>query len=113
MPKNAVIIPLFFINYHKCRCKFSEKSLIITIFAFKNRRLWLPSVSQPQAEEGADTPFDVVQREALFVAVVGEIEYHRHTDELVAPLVNNGTTPSDDNFWEVVMKGNTCVTESH
>ena len=35
----------------------------------------LLSLTQPQAEECADAPFDVVQGKALLVAVVGEIEY--------------------------------------
>ena len=47
------------------------------------------------------------------MADVGEIEYHRHAEELVAPLADDGTTPSDDDLGEVVVKGYAGVTESH
>jgi len=58
-------------------------------------------------------PFDVVQAKTLLVAGVGKIEYHRHTEELVAPLANDGTTPCDYDLGEVVVKGYARVTESH
>ena len=58
-------------------------------------------------------PLDVMDGEALLMTNVGEIEYHRHTDELVVPLVYGGTAPSDDDFGEMVVKGHAGVAESH
>ena len=51
--------------------------------------------------------------ECLLVADVGEIEYHRHAEELVAPLADDGTTPSDDGLGEMVVKWYAVVAESH
>lgn len=44
---------------------------------------------------------------------VGEIEHHRHADELVAPLVEGGSASSDDDFRKVVAKGHADVIEGH
>ena len=58
-------------------------------------------------------PLDVVDGEALLMADVGEIKQHRHTEELVAPLADDGTAPGDDDLGEVVVKGYSGVAESH
>ena len=72
-----------------------------------------PCLTQPNAEECADAPLNVVQGEALLVAVIGEVEYHRETEELVAPLAYDSTAPCDDDLGKVVVKGYAGVTESH
>ena len=66
-----------------------------------------------KAEECADAPFSVVQGETLLMADVGEVVNHRDAEELVAPLSDDGTTPSDDDLREVVVKGYAGVAESH
>lgn len=51
--------------------------------------------------------------ETLLVADVGKIEDHRHAEELVAPLADDGTSPGDDGLGEVVVKGHAGVAERH
>ena len=58
-------------------------------------------------------PLDVMDGEALLMADIGEMEYHRHAEELVAPLVYGSTAPGDDDLGEVVVKGHAGVAESH
>ncbi len=58
---------------------------------------------QSQPEEGADAPLGVMYGEGLFVSDVGEIEYARDADELVAPLPDDGTASGDDDLGEVVV----------
>ena len=47
------------------------------------------------------------------MADVGEIEYHRDAEELVAPLVDDGSAPGDDDLGEVVVKGHLRVAKRH
>jgi hypothetical protein len=47
-----------------------EGYFLISIFSFL-------SLSQPQTEDGANVPFDVMNGERLLVADVAKIEYHR------------------------------------
>ncbi len=68
---------------------------------------------KPKAEGGADKPLDVMNAERFLVADVGKIENHRHADELVAPMVNDGSTTGNDDLGEVVVKGHAGVTEGH
>ena len=68
---------------------------------------------KPQAEGGADKPLDVMNAERLLVADVGEIEEHGHADELVAPMVNDGSATGDDDLGEMVVKGHAGVAEGH
>ena len=70
-------------------------------------------LSQSYAEEGADAPFGIVQGEILLVTDVGEVENHRQTEELVAPVVYDGTSPGNDHLRKMVVKGYAGVTESH
>ena len=77
------------------RCK-DTKNLANTIFNHIKNVIRLCfatflSFTQPQAEECADAPFDVMQGEALLVAGVGEIEYHRHAKELIAPVTRKAS----------------------
>ena len=51
--------------------------------------------------------------EAFLVADVGEVEYHRQTNELIAPLANDSSTTGDDDLGEVVMKRYAVVAEGH
>ena len=39
----------------------------------------------------------------LFIADVGEVEYHRQAQELVAPLSYYRSSTCDDDFWEMVV----------
>ena len=84
--------------------------------------LWIPYdttwesilfFTQPQAEEGADAPFDVVQCKALLVAIVGEIEYHRHAEISISPLANDGSTTCDDDLGKMIVQGYAVVAEGH
>ena len=68
---------------------------------------------KPQAEGGADKPLDVMNAERFLVADVGEIEEHGHADELVAPMVNDGSATGNDDLGEVVVKGHAGVAEGH
>jgi len=72
-----------------------------------------PFVSESQTEIGADAPFAVVHGKALFVADVSEIVHHRQTEELIAPMTNNGTASSDDDLWEMIVKGYMRIAENH
>jgi len=58
-------------------------------------------------------PFDVVQGETFLVAGVGEIKDHRHAEELVAPLADDGTTSRDDDLGKVIVKGYARIAEGH
>ena len=66
-----------------------------------------PFTLQAQAEEGAEAPFGVVHLEAFLVADIGEIVHHRHTEELVAYLPQDGSATGDDDFGEMIVKGDT------
>ena len=68
---------------------------------------------KPKAEGGADKPLDVMNAERFLVADVGKIENHRHADELVAPMVNDGSATGNDDRGEVVVKGHAGVAEGH
>jgi len=68
---------------------------------------------QAESEEGTDAPLDVMHGEVVLVADVGEIEHHRQSEELVAPLVYHRSTTSDDGFGEVVVQWDTGVAEGH
>ena len=60
---------------------------------------------QAQAEEGAEAPFDVVDLEVFPVADIGEVEHHRHAEELVALLAQDGSATGDDDLGEMIVEG--------
>ena len=42
--------------------------------------------------------------QVLFVADIGEVEHHRHTEKLVAHLAHNGPATGDDGLGEMVVQ---------
>ena len=73
----------------------------------------MPGGLKSKPEESAYSPLDIMYGEALLVTDIGEIEYHGDAAELIAPLADDGTAPSDDGLGEMVVKWYAGIIKSH
>lgn len=90
-----------------------EATAIILIIFMSYWFIALIILLQAQAEEGADTPFDVMYGQVLFVTYVGKVEHHRHTEELIAQLSHDSSPSSDNDLGEMIVQGYACIVKSH
>ena len=78
-----------------------------------NKKKLIQNPLKPQTKECADAPFAVVHGEALLIPDVGEVEHHRHANEFIAPLPDDGAATGNDDLREVVVQGDVGIAERH